>query len=510
MKRRFLSVVLLGGLLFNHVMAADTLTIKQRRIGEYERESLLCRRVWRNVALRYDKLPFSLTEIQVDGFMEKRKEAAVAQEGNRRKEIAGVVSSSFVLDEHSRLFGNASYRSGRRENVMWNENSDFEYLYPYVVGDSIGGFMEEETYRFSGGYVYRFGKWTAGAELDYRAMTAYRDKDPRPRNIVSDLTVSAAASYLVGKKYRLGISGNLHTYNQKSSIAFLADKGSISVYQMLGLGMDYVRFAGSQTSTRYRGSGVGGSLDLLPVDVENGLSVSLRADYFHLTKELSDLNNIPVNENRITDIALEVAWNRRRDAWKYGVAGTALVQQRTGTENIFGDPTGNVYLQVSSVDLFRSSLFHIVLNGMVGQPVTWTRRWGWTVEPFFSYSQTRPEYKSTSRYVKLASAQGGAHLKSVRKLSEWFLTTCLSGSYVTNRKADISLPGFSSERSVARTLLSNIRYLGDDCASMELALRGDYFVATRYALYFSAAWRHQQYKECGTANRMEISIGCIF
>jgi len=510
MERRFLSVVLLGGLLFNHVMAVDTLTIKQRRIGEYERESLLCQRVWRNVALRYDKLPFCLTEIRMDGWMEKRGEAAVVQEGNERKEFAMLVNSSFVLDGYSRLFGQASYRSGRRENVVWNENSDFEYLYPYVSGDSIGGFMEEEAYRFSGGYVYRFGKWTVGAELDYRAMVAYRDKDPRPRNVVSDLTASAAVSYLISEKYRLGISGKFHTYNQKSDIAFLADKGSTSVYQMLGMGLDYVRFAGSQTSTHYRGSGVGGSLDLLPVDVGNGFSASLCADCFHLTKELPSLNNIPINENRIADALLEMIWNRIRSVWKYGVSCTVWIQQRTGTENIFGDPTGNVYPQISSVDQFKQTLFHAVLNGIVGQPVTGARRWGWSVRPFVSYLQTEPEYKSVNRYVKLASAQGGVRVESAWKLSDWFLTAGLSGSYATNLKADYSLSGLSSGRSVAKTLLSNIRYLKDDCTSVALALRGDYFVDTHCALYFSAAWRHQQYKECGVANRMEVSIGCIF
>lgn len=102
--------------------------------------------------------------------------------------------------------------------------------------------MKEEEYKFSGGYTYRFGKWAGGAELDYRAVIAYRDKDPRPRNIISDLKASLALSRNLGEKYILGLSVQARKYNQRSDIKYLADKGPTSVYQMLGLGMDYVRF----------------------------------------------------------------------------------------------------------------------------------------------------------------------------------------------------------------------------------------------------------------------------
>lgn len=510
MKLRMLFAAVGGVLLWADASAGDTLSIASRRAGEYEQAGTMRRQVWQNVAMRYDKLPFSLTEIRVDGLTEKRGEAALAQQGNEAEEWGAAVSSFFVLDGQSRLFGEASYRNGRREHLLWNENSDFEYLYPYVTGDSIGGFMKEETYRFSGGYAYRSGRWTAGAELAYRAVTAYRDKDPRPRNTVSDLTVGAAASCRINGRYRVGLSADYRIYSQKSDIAFLADKGSTSVYQMLGLGMDYVRFAGLQTSARYRGNGAGGSLDLLPVDAENGLSVSLRADYFHLTKELPNLNNAPINENALTDVSLEAAWNRRAAAWKYGVMLDVAMQRRSGTENIFGDPTGNVYPQISSVDPFKQTSFRAALRGMAGQPVSAVRRWGWSVKPFVAYGQTEPKYESAGRYVKVASLQGGLQAEAAWRQEKWLWTAGVSGSRLSNLKADYVLPGLSADRSVTQALLSNIRYAGDDRTACAVSLRGDWWADARYALFFAASCRYGKYKECGKAHKVELAVGCVF
>ena len=513
MRLRFLTLLTIACLLPIRIWAADTLHIEQKLLSEYNHTALFHKQIWQNSAIRYNLRPFSLTTTSVNGLYEERGSAALVQEGNGEKNFNIKVNSFVVLSQHSRLFGTASYRNGRREDIVWNENSDFSLLYPYVVGDSIGGYMKEEEYKFSGGYTYRFGKWTGGAELDYRAVIAYRDKDPRPRNIISDLKASLALSRHLGEKYILGLSVQARKYNQRSDIKYLADKGPTSVYQMLGLGMDYVRFAGSQTSSRYTGSGIGGSIDLLPVGKNgenNGFSASLRTDYFHLTKELVSINYAPINEVKNVDISLETAWTRRNREWKYGVNLSAALQQRTGVENIFGDPTANVYPKISSVDQFKNATQKIALKGMVGQSLYGSRRWGWTLLPSVGYGQTKPEYKDNGRYVEIASASGGLEAQSLWKVSKMLLSASVAGGYTTNVKSEYSLPGLDSQKSVGSTLLSNIDYLSDDHASIALKLRGDYVVNKQYALFLSANWLHQEYKNCGGTDRIEVSLGVTF
>ncbi len=513
MKQRFLIILTVIVLLPIKLAAADTLTVEQKLVSEYSRMTVFRNQVWQNAAIRYDQRPFTLTDISVKGLYHQRGNAALAQEGNGKKDFSAEVNSFLVLNQSSRLFGQASYRNGRRKNVVWNENSDYSMLYPYVVGDSIGGFMKEEEYKFSGGYAYRFDKWTAGAEIGYRAVIAYRDKDPRPRNIISDLQASVALARNLNEKYTLGLSVQVRKYNQKSDIKFLADKGSTSVYQMLGLGMDYIRFAGTQTSTRYTGSGIGGSIDLLPVSQNgenNGFSVSLRTDYFHLTKQLSNLDYTPINEIKNIDVSLETAWTRQIREWEYGVHLLAALQQRTGVENIFGEPSGNIYPKLSSIDQFKNTTLKAGLKGRIGQTLDTNRRWGWTLLPSVGYGQTKPEYKSNGRYVEIASASGGLEAQSLWKVSKMLLSASVAGGYTTNVKSEYSLPGLDTQKSAGSALLSNIDYLSDDHASIALKLRGDYVVNKQYALFLSANWLHQEYKNCGGTDRIEVSLGVTF
>ncbi|RGX78977.1 hypothetical protein DXA68_09395 [Bacteroides stercorirosoris] len=153
MKQRFLILSAIICLLPIKLMAADTLTVEQKIVSEYSHKAVFRNQIWQNIAIRYDLRPFSLTTVSLNGLYEERGNAALAQEGNGEKNFSAEVNSSVVLNQRNRLFGTASYRNGRRENVIWNENSDYSLIYPYVVGDSIGGYMKEEEYKFSGGYT---------------------------------------------------------------------------------------------------------------------------------------------------------------------------------------------------------------------------------------------------------------------------------------------------------------------------------------------------------------------
>lgn len=514
MKRSFLLLSTVIVLLPLNAEVADTISVTHKLRMEQSNIPLLRSQVWENTAMHFYRRNFNITTIDLKGKYSNQGNAALAQEGNKERGFSFEVSSFILLDSENRLFGKASYYNGKTDNVLWNENSDYAVLYPYVVGDSIGGFMKEEEYKFSGGYARRFGQWTAGAELGYRAVMAYRDKDPRPRNVISDLEVSIAASRKLGNQYSLGIALRGRKYNQRSDITFLADQGSTSVYQMLGLGVDYVRFAGTVTSTRYNGSGIGGSIDLLPTGKDegtpNGFSASLGIDYFHLTKELTAYNNAPCNEIKNTEVSLEAAWTHKRIEWEYGIGVSASLQQRTGIENIFGDPTGNVYPLLSSINQFKNNTVNATIKGTISQMLDGKRQWSWTINPFVSYWQTHPEYKGYARYLEIATMQGGIELQSRWQLSKWFVSIHLTGGYAANLKSEYSLPGLSSTSSVAQTLLANIQYLGDDHSFALLKLRSDYVFSSRYALYLTAYWGHQEYKACGGADRIGVSVGLTF
>lgn len=230
----------------------DTLSLSDKVIRTASFATGFRGEIWQNPALYYYYTPYIWTRLDVNGAYHDKGKASLKQEGDKDTRIGVDVNSFVILSERDRVFGSAGYRSEKQENVLWNENIDWKLIAPYVTGDSIGGFLKGETYYFNGGYASESGSWTWGITGGYRASHNYRDKDPRPRNTASDLSFALGAGYRLGT-YRLGVSADFRLYQQKSEISFLADKGSTSVYHMLGLGMDYVRFAGNQTGTKHQG-----------------------------------------------------------------------------------------------------------------------------------------------------------------------------------------------------------------------------------------------------------------
>lgn len=129
--------------------------------------------------------------------------------------------SLISVAEKIRFGAEPGYRLGRTMHTEWNENADFELLYPYVWADSVGGNLISERYAFAGGFAREFGRVAWGIYADYRAEIEYRTVDPRPKSVVSDLNLSTGATLSLGECYRLGTSVNLRVYRQKSSMTFM-------------------------------------------------------------------------------------------------------------------------------------------------------------------------------------------------------------------------------------------------------------------------------------------------
>lgn len=488
----------------------DTLSVQEKMLNTELAWKSFRSQIWKNPSMNYYHQDFSMTTLGFDGMYEHKGKASLVQEGTGYKGGEVNASSFIKLSENNKVFGTASYSNGRYDNVRWNENSDFSVVYPYVTGDSIGGYLKNENYKFAGGYAHEWKEWTLGAQFAYRATLAYRDKDPRPRNIISDLSFSISAAHTLGGSYLVGLALNVRKYSQKSDIKFLADKGSTSVYQMLGLGVEYVRFAGTQTSSNYRGKGIGGSLDLLPKKGD-GVSATLTFDYFTLTKELTSLNNAPINEIADFKLGSEIVWTYPTiNKWKYGIKLNADFSLRNGTENIFGDPTGNVYPIFSSVDQYKNMNTQAVLTGLIENVALKKHYYSWSLMPYIGYKWLKPEYKGNNRFVDISSLTVGIQTRSIWKWNKTLLTVGLDGGYTSNLKTSYSLPGLDTTKSLGTDLMANINYLGDNYASMALSLRGDYSITSRHAVFLSGRWLYQSYKVCGSANFGELSFGLVF
>ena len=489
----------------------DTLSLSDKVIRTASFATGFRGEVWRNPALYYYYTPYTWTRLDVNGAYHDKGKASLKQEGDKDTRIGVDVNSFVILSERDRVFGSAGYRSEKQENVLWNENIDWKLIAPYVTGDSIGGFLKGETYYFNGGYASESGSWTWGITGGYRASHNYRDKDPRPRNTASDLSFALGAGYRLGA-YRLGVSTDFRLYQQKSEISFLADKGSTSVYHMLGLGMDYVRFAGNQTGTKHQGTEWGGSIGILPVDTEKGISATVSVDRMSMDKKLSNANNLTLLNLATTDLKGNVTWMRKLQQSEHlAVKLDAGYTVRKGTENLYGEAGGSSYgALISTSPGMKVTNCQIAASGLWERLLTDKSVWGGAIIPSIIFHRSETDYSAISRFVHLSALESSlrARLQYQKRLLR--LTAEANGGYYANLSAEHSLPGLNLAKSASQALLANIDYLSDSYGMVGIRLQGDYPIMKQYNLSLSVQWQAAYYKKSGTTRSVACSLGIFF
>lgn len=361
---------------------------------------------YENPAMQIDRYDATLTQLSVGGYYAHQKEAVQLQLGDGAA-FGNVDAQAFVRKERFSLWGGAGYEIGKKLDVCFNETSDYELLYPYVMGDSVGGDLASQTYRFHGGFAYTIGQVLLGAEADFRAAFEYRQVDPRPLNTVSDFTLKVGVAMDLTDDYLTGISLKAGRYKQTNGLKFYNELGVPNVLHFTGLGTDYYRFRGSKYGTYYNGYDVGTDLQLRHKG-KYGWKAGLAYDYASVTKIISELNELPLTHLAVHEMAAELAYESEGKRF-WGVALLLDNSLRFGTENVFGDAANNVYPQIASAQQYMALQPQITLKGLYGERLVGMHEWH--LEPSAGYRAHQEGYASPARSVSLAhvfaSMRGG-------------------------------------------------------------------------------------------------------
>ena len=262
-------------------------------------------------------------------------------------------NSYLHLTKNTTVWGSAGYATGKRRAVKWNSTADFLLLYPYVMADTLGGNLTFERYAFSAGWASRWRKATVGADVDFRAEHEYRTTDPRPRNIVTDLTVRLGAAYPVTLHYALGISAAIRFYKQTNDVAFYREAGVIPEYHMMGLGMDYKRFSGSNASAYYKSTGYEAGLDWSTLK-KSGTFASALYSYAPYHRILPNLNALPISVLGVQTWKGEVGWKRSGGRDGFILKAMAEYERRVGNEQVAGNSSSGEYRIVDQLTTYRA------------------------------------------------------------------------------------------------------------------------------------------------------------
>lgn len=239
--------------------------------------------------------------------------------------------SRHSLDSTRRVQGLVSYQRGVKQAVNWNTSSDWDLLFPYITIDTVGGNLQKEQYRFAARYASRRRQFFYSLRTDYRALHEWRDTDPRPHNVVSDLQLTAAAGLVTGK-YALSLECTYRKYHQANNVEFLNQRGNnTSVIHYLGLGRFSSRFSGAKKTmnTRFQGNGFSLHCLLEPVLGEGWIG---GADYewTQVTRHLPDYNEAPVSQLLIQGLSAYVGIKDKRSFIRADMG----VHHRLGRENL--------------------------------------------------------------------------------------------------------------------------------------------------------------------------------
>ena len=475
-----------------------------------EREGLgadFATEAYRNPALMRFRYATSLTAVTGNYSHRSETVALDLQRGNKSNHGA-FDAHTYILYKESALWGAASYANGQTSGVRYNETSDPELLYPYVLADTTVGAMKQERYAFSGGYADFNGRVGWGATLGYEAGLDYRNIDPRPRNVTGHLTAALGLSAKVMENYAFGASAHFQRYQQTNDVEFLSEMGQEKLYHFTGLDNDYARFAGTAYDTYYKGYLYGLGFQLLPLNA-SGFTATFGINRFTFDNILSDLNELPLASAIHDRLSATLTYKWRTTGGDVlMLKAVAATSRRRGRENLFGDAASGVYPKIGQLDLF----YHFRKEASLA--LLWAKTCGqFTVEaaPSLGYVHDNTIYAlpRSSRLINSMTwgVQAKAMLRSGKALHS------LSAGYAAREVLGSELilaSGTDNPSTAARLTMSNFRFESRRSSVLNLGLSTHIPIARQYALTARLGWQHGFHAFNVGSDRLQASLGVEF
>ena len=463
--------------------------------------------VYANPAAQFHRYDFSLSSVSLSGEYDKESQPLYYEKGD------GYDAFAFDADTYIRrtdfvLWGDAAYSNSRLRNVCWNETSDPHLLYPYLTADSVGGDINKESYSFAGGYAGSAGRFAWGAQFSYAATIAYRGVDPRPKNVTSQLSLRVGGTYLCGD-YGAGIFFEGEKYKQTNDIDFYSEMGSSKVYHLTGLAMHYVRFAGNNYESYYNGYRWKAGMELHPLS-RSGWHAWGVVERFTFEKILSSLNELPMAAVTEYRGSAGAGYKLRIDTTaSWGVAVKGSYVDRRGTENIFGDASGNIYQQIASTQPYRNRVAIFSLSGYYEGGIF--KRFSYAIQPRVSNSMlsTSYTYPSRSMEVNHFDVAVDLYLSYVVGRSLWRLEA--GSGYRKAYDCNIAITSVEGGDDVLLPVLQHTyRSLAADDWRVEASLCYAFNLKNDYTLAFCLAWQHRRYDIGILTHYASASLSLVF
>ncbi|MDR3062246.1 MAG: hypothetical protein LBU57_09065 [Dysgonamonadaceae bacterium] len=463
--------------------------------------------IWENPALAKNIRNFSLVDLNLNANVENN-ENQIPQLGKEIRQGSFNTDAQLCLKNNDYIWGKAFYRNGKKENVQWNESADFFRLYPYVALDTIGGDLKYEQYYFQGGYSKDYGGFSWGISADFKEGMEYRDKDPRPKNLTSDLSADLGATWKCTINYLLAANVHLGKYKQENNVSFYSDLGSAPVYNAVGLGLLNNRFWSNQSQTYFTGSDYGISLTFLP-DKSSGWSGNLQYNQSKLNKRITNPAKIDLNRTNTNTIQADIARINKSITKNSGFIVSLQYQKRLGYESIVGDIIKGTYEILGENQPYKSEYKKLSVKGLYEK----NERISWSVQPEFSAGEMKAGYVSPHRLMKIAFWRPQLQTTLQNTFGKSLIVLNLNGAYqgLFNKKLEIDTQTSGQMMENKQVLNNTYHSLTSKYTCISLDVKYYYSRTENWGIYLQLKGEQRWYgQKLPNSNALFSALGIIF
>lgn len=498
--------------IFAIVSALTTWALSPREAFTSERHGLwhVSELPYSNPAVNQWRMTFGLTEVSADIFSRNDTGDIDPRLGTGEFQMSAG-AETYTKFRNTTLWGHGRYIKGKSEAVVWNETSDIDIIYPYVLADSAGGDLDREQYAFCGGYAVTSGRWAWGATMSYLATLEYRAVDPRPKNVVGKLDMAVGMAYNLFGRYYAGMSFNFRKYKQNNDIDFKSELGVDKIFHLTGLVTHYNRFAGTGLSTYYDGYRYGISVDMYPRNGCGGF-VSCAMSRFSFDNILTDLNKLPLAFVGHNEILVQAGRFHPGKELSWAVSGTMKAYRRHGTENIFGDAISSVYPQIASNTLFADNFCSFSAKAMLDFNNFGALRLSVTANG--GLSQRTMAYIEPSLYTLVKNVNYGVDVKADFNIgAKWSGTfgVCIDSTMPFDCSADLSKPVADDDmRGLHAIEMHSYELQSHNRFTSSASIGFGRMLTEKYMLRLDMCRTSNRYADSNYSNRYAVKLSFIF
>lgn len=428
--------------------------------------------------------PVAYTDMNIN-YTQQNSDRYIWQKGSGFNNFNININSFLAKKNDFNLWGGFYYKNIAAKNINFNETLDYDYLYPYIMADSVGGNLKDEHYAISGGISKLFNKTTLGLESSFVGKQSTRNRDPRTQNISSNFNLRLSASQQLTSNYNLALALLGERYFQKAKIEFNSELGRPNIIHETGFGNFNKLLSGSRDNAEYLGYNYGLSLHFVP---SNHLGWFALAKYTGTTinKKIQDLADI-MNEAYKDNLDLQLGY-------KFALNSHSKVEIGVNyTDKKLRGVEGKFHIEESLMPILaKEKLFNSTAQDRIGyvsfQQSNNTYDWFATVST--SYLTQKETYKVplSQEYFEFFSLEGQLGW------NQRFSKNLLSLKFVYNYSNPLSATGewnsFASSTYRYEILLNNFNYKNTQTSVIDFGARLSFPIPKLQTFYIGANASH--------------------